>query len=38
VAGARNKFAAAMSKLVPRSALPALAKPLLESMTTRSSH
>jgi short-subunit dehydrogenase len=36
IAGGRNKFAAAMSRLVPRSALPALAKPLLDRMAPRS--
>jgi uncharacterized protein len=36
VAGAGNKIGAALSVLVPRSALPALAKPLLDRMTRRS--
>jgi uncharacterized protein len=35
VAGARNKIAAALSKLLPRSALPALAKPLLDRLALR---
>jgi short-subunit dehydrogenase len=33
VAGASNKVAAALSKLVPRSAMPALAKPFLDRAT-----
>jgi uncharacterized protein len=33
VAGFRNKISSVLSKLIPRSALPALAKPLLDGMT-----
>jgi uncharacterized protein len=33
VAGARNKLASTLSKLVPRSAMPALAKPFLDRVT-----
>ena len=33
IAGSRNKIASCLAKLVPRSALPAMAKPLLDRMT-----
>lgn len=35
VAGARNKIALVLSGLIPQSALPAMAKPLLDHMTRR---